>query len=98
MDQTKQRIRVLIADDHSRMREGIRKMIGRQPDMVVVGEAENGRTAIDLSNDLHPDVLVLDIQMPEVDGIEVARYLSEIHSPVHVLILSAYLDYQFIHA
>jgi DNA-binding NarL/FixJ family response regulator len=98
MDQTEQHIRVLIADDHSRMRDGIRKMIIRQIDMEVVGEAENGRKAVDLTVGLHPDVLVLDIQMPELDGIEVARYLKAIQAPVHILILSAYMDFHFIQA
>jgi two-component system, NarL family, response regulator NreC len=98
MDKTEPPIRVLIADDHSRMRDGIRKLIARQFDMEVIGEAENGRVAVDLTKGLHPDVLVLDIQMPELDGIEVARYLKAELFPVHILILSAYLDYQFIQA
>ncbi len=98
MGRTEQRIRVLIADDHSRMRDGIRKMITRQPDMEVVGEAENGRTAVDLTESVCPDVLVLDIQMPEMDGIEVAGYLTQAGSAVHILILSAYMEYHFIQA
>jgi two-component system, NarL family, response regulator DegU len=63
---------------------------------VVVGEASNGAEAIDLVNELNPDVLILDMEMPVMDGVEVARRLQANKSPVRVLVLSAYDDRQYI--
>ena len=63
------RIRVLIADDHVTVREGLAAMIGRQPDMMVVGEAANGREALDLWRKHRPDVALVDLRMPMLDGV-----------------------------
>src|SRR6476619_5423335 len=65
----KSSIRVLIADDHSVVREGLVSLIGRRADMTVVGEASNGREAVDLWKEHRPDVTLLDLRMPELDGV-----------------------------
>jgi two-component system, NarL family, response regulator DegU len=90
------KIRVIIADDHAIMRVGIRNILSRSTDIVVVGEASNGAEAIDLVNELNPDVLILDMEMPVMDGVEVARRLQAQNAPVRVLVLSAYDDRQYI--
>jgi DNA-binding NarL/FixJ family response regulator len=68
-------IRVLIADDHALMRDGLRGMLDAQEDMEVVGEAEHGAQAVDEAIRLHPDVVIMDIRMPRLDGIEATRRL-----------------------
>ncbi|MBE0699561.1 MAG: response regulator transcription factor [Anaerolineaceae bacterium] len=90
------RIRVLIADDHAIMRVGIKNILSRSKDIFVVGEANNGAEAINLVHELNPDVLVLDMEMPVMDGVEVARRLQAMNSPVRILVLSAYDDRQYI--
>lgn len=90
------KIRVVIADDHAIMRVGIRNILARSEEICVVGEANNGAEAIHLVEELEPDVLVLDMEMPVMDGVEVARRLQASESPVAVLVLSAYDDRQYI--
>ncbi len=85
-------IRVLIADDHGLVRNGLRLMLEDEPDMIVVGEAADGEQALSLANELQPDVLLLDVTMPPPDGIEVARRLKEAHSPVRILMLTMHED------
>ncbi len=89
-------IRVVLADDHIVVRIGIRNLLNRSKDIQVVGEADNGIEAIRLVNDLNPDLLLLDMEMPELDGVEVARRLRAEKSPVRILALSAYNDKQYI--
>jgi DNA-binding NarL/FixJ family response regulator len=72
----KKNIRVILADDHHVVRTGIRAEIERHPDIEVIGEAANGHEAINLVQQLQPDVLVLDINMPELSGVEVTQVLS----------------------
>lgn len=91
-----EKIRVVIADDHAIMRVGIRNILSRSKDITVVGEASNGAEAITLVDELSPDVLVLDMEMPVMDGVEVARQLRQNNSPVRILVLSAYDDRQYI--
>ena len=69
----KPRIGVLIVDDHSVVREGLASLIGRKADMTVVGEASNGREAVDLWRQHRPDVTLLDLRMPELDGVGVIK-------------------------
>jgi DNA-binding NarL/FixJ family response regulator len=90
------KIRVVIADDHTIMRVGIRNILSRSSDICVVGEASNGAEAIQLVGELGPDVLILDMEMPVMDGVEVARRLQVNKSPVRILVLSAYDDRQYI--
>jgi DNA-binding NarL/FixJ family response regulator len=89
-------IRVVLADDHAVLRLGIRNLLNRSPDIEVVGEAGNGFEAIQQVEALQPDVLLLDMEMPGLDGVEVARRLRTQGSPVRILVLSAYNDKQYI--
>ncbi len=90
------KIRVLIADDHAIMRVGIKNILLRSKEIQVVGEAGNGAEAIALIGELKPDVLILDMEMPVMDGVETARRLQAMKSPVRILVLSAYDDRQYI--
>ncbi|HEX2980965.1 MAG TPA: response regulator transcription factor [Anaerolineaceae bacterium] len=88
--------RVLLADDHAVVRAGIRHLLKKAPDIQVVGEARNGEEALRLSTELIPDVLLLDLEMPSINGIDVAIELQKLGSPVRILVLSAYEDKQYI--
>jgi DNA-binding NarL/FixJ family response regulator len=90
--------RVVLADDHAVVRAGIRHLLRKAPDIAVVGEAINGDEALRMVEDLTPDVLLLDMEMPTISGIEVAQRLQETQSPVRILVLSAYEDSQYIQA
>jgi NarL family two-component system response regulator LiaR len=90
------RIRILIADDHAVVREGTRRILEQEQDLEVVAEAEDGREAVGLANELKPDVAIIDIAMPHVDGIEATRQIKELCPGIGVLILSAYDDDQFV--
>ncbi len=90
------KIRVLIADDHAVVREGTRRMLEQEGDMEVVGEAVDGEEAIKLAEETRPDVAIVDISMPKLDGIEATRQIKARCPSVTVLILSAYDDDQFV--
>jgi NarL family two-component system response regulator LiaR len=90
------KIRILIADDHAVVREGTRQFLEREEDLEVVGEAADGEEAIRLVGRLSPDVAIMDISMPNVDGIEATRQIKAKYPKVAVLILSAYDDDQFV--
>jgi two-component system, NarL family, response regulator NreC len=81
-------IRVLVADDHAIIREGLGIMLGNQPDMEVVGEATNGREAVRLVDERQPDVAVMDISMPELNGIEAIQQMLLRHPQMKVVVLS----------
>jgi len=86
------KITILLADDHSVVRQGFRRILESQGDMQIVGEAGNGREAIEQATKLGPDVVVMDVAMPELNGIEATRRLTE-HSPrTRVLALSMHKD------
>lgn len=85
-------IRVLLADDHAVVRAGIRQFLEHAPDIHVVAEADDGEMAQRLIQQHEPDVVVLDIQMPKINGIEVTRWLRANRRPIGVLILTAYDD------
>jgi CheY-like chemotaxis protein len=70
------RIRILLADDHAVVRQGFKMILGAQPDMEIVGEAGNGREAVELAENLKPDIVVMDVAMPELNGIEATRRLA----------------------
>jgi NarL family two-component system response regulator LiaR len=89
-------IRILIADDHAFVREGTRRILEQEPDLEVVAEAGDGEEAVKLACDLKPDVALLDVAMPRVDGIEATRRIKALCPAVAVLVLSAYDDDQFI--
>ena len=90
------KIKVVIADDHAVMRVGIRNILARSNEISVIGEASDGQQAIALIESLKPDVLILDMEMPVMDGVEVARWMQITASPVRILVLSAYDDCQYI--
>lgn len=84
--------RILLADDHGVVRNGFRMILAAQWDMEVVGEAANGREAVDMANKLLPDVVVLDVTMPELNGIEAARQISKAVPKARILALSMQKD------
>ena len=90
------KIKVLIADDHAVVREGTRRILEQEPDMQVVGEAGDGEEAVNLATNLKPDVAIIDIAMPKLDGIEATKRIKAASPSINVLILSAYDDDQFI--
>jgi DNA-binding NarL/FixJ family response regulator len=81
-------LRILIADDHELVREGLRARLGKHPDWVVCGEAANGRQAVKMARELKPDVVVLDISMPELNGLEASRQIRKACPQTEVLILT----------
>jgi len=86
------KIRIVIADDHEIVRRGLRMTIQGEADMELVGEAQTGRQALEYVARLNPDVLLLDIQMPDLDGIQTARQLRSQGSLVAILVLTSYRD------
>ena len=85
-------IRILIADDHGVLRAGLRALLSAEPELEVVDEASSGSEALNLAKDLQPDMVLLDISMPELGGIEVTRRLKEMIPDVRVLILTVHED------
>ncbi len=85
-----QKIRVLVADDHTIVREGVRLLLEAQPDIQVVGEASDGKEALALVRQLHPDLVVMDIQMPNLNGLQATRVIKEEFPELHVLALTMY--------
>src|ERR1700677_1584005 len=84
------KIRVLIADDHTSVLAGLASIIGMQPDMVVVAEAENGRQAVELWQKHRPDITLLDLRMPVLDGVGVINELRQIDASAKLVILTTY--------
>ena len=93
-----EKIKVLLAEDHIVVREGIRELIQGENDMEVVGEAGDGAEAIELVSQVEPDVVLMDIAMPKLNGIEATRRIKESHPSVSILILTAYDSEEFIFA
>jgi len=91
-------LRVLLADDHILVREGTRQILEREPDLHVVAEAGDGREAIDLVKREQPDVVIMDISMPVMNGIEATKGIKEIAPKTAVLVLTAYDDDQYVFA
>ncbi len=89
-------IRIVLAEDHSLVREGTRRILEQYPDLTVVGEAEDGQQALELVERLRPDVAILDIRMPKLNGIEVVRRMKEYSPNTKTLILTAYDDDDYI--
>ncbi len=83
-------IRILIADDHAIVRDGIRSLLATIPDIEVVAEAENGREAVDKARSLQPDVILMDIMMPVLDGIEAIRQIVERDPEARILVLTSF--------
>jgi len=89
-------IKILIADDHAMVREGTRHILEQDPDLNVVAEAGDGEEAVRLAGAFKPDVAIIDVNMPKLDGIEATRQIKALYPTVAVLILSAYDDDQFV--
>jgi two-component system, NarL family, response regulator NreC len=85
-------IRIVLADDHALVRQGFRMILEAQPDMEIVGQAGNGREAVELAEKLHPDVVVMDVAMPELNGTEATRRLAASTPRTRVLALSMHKD------
>lgn len=85
-------IRILLADDHAVVRQGFRLILSAQADLEVIGEAANGREAVELSLALQPDLVIMDVSMPELNGIEATRRLLEVAPRCRVLALSMHKD------
>jgi DNA-binding NarL/FixJ family response regulator len=85
-------IRILIADDHAVVREGLRAVLGSEPDMEVVGEAATGKEVIERATELGPDVILMDIQMPGINGIEATRRILDASPKVGVVVLTMFED------
>lgn len=86
------RIRVLLADDHPVVRAGIRTLVAAQPDMEIVGEANDGVTAVELAERLRPDVLILDLSMPRLGGLSAIRFIAAKAPEARVLVLTMHDD------
>ena len=89
-------IRVLLADDHKLIRAGLRLVVDQQPDLSVVGEADDGRQAVELAKSLKPNVVVMDIGMPNLNGIEAARQIGEMDPGAAVVMLSMHSDESYV--
>ena len=86
------KLQILLADDHKVMREGLRLLINAQPDMEVVGEADNGQRAVALTQKLQPDLIVMDISMPELNGLKATEKLRHLYPHLKILTLTRHTD------
>jgi len=89
-------IRILLVDDHPIFRAGLRALLESQPDVRVIGEAGNGAEAIARANELRPDIILLDISMPDVDGLEALRRMQADHVPGKVLVLTMHAENEYL--
>lgn len=93
-------IRVLVADDQDLVRTGLRMILDAQPDIEVVGEAADGRRAVELARELRPDVCLFDIRMPEMDGIDAVRHLAgpDVADPMAVVVITTFDLDEYVHS
>ena len=88
--------RILVVDDHRIMREGLRALLAGIPGMAVVAEANNGRCAVQLAQEQKPDVIIMDVSMPDLNGIEATRQILAAHPEIRVIALSIHSDRRFV--
>jgi two-component system, NarL family, response regulator NreC len=93
---SQKKLRVLLADDHALVRQGFRMILDAQPDFEVIGEASNGNEAVELCAQLKPDIIIMDVSMPELNGIEATRRVMELSPRNKVLALSMHKDSVFV--
>jgi len=91
LNEEPERFRILIADDHPMIRDGLRSMLSAEHDMVVVGEAGDGKEAIQCFRDLRPDLLLIDLQMPEIDGLQAISIIREEFADAAIIVLTSFL-------
>ena len=90
-----EKIRIAIADDHALVREGFRSLLEAQPDIEVVGEAANGEEAVTMARDLQPDIILMDITMPRLDGLEATYQIKKLYPQVKILVLTMHEGDEF---
>ena len=95
-EENRMSIRVLLSDDHRIVREGLRSLLEKEPDIELVGEAEDGRSTLELASKLKPQVVLMDISMPGLNGVEATRKLIEKLPGVKILALSMHTDHRFV--
>ncbi len=93
---TEVKTRILIADDHPMIRAGMHSLLGAEPDFEVLGEAGNGEEAVALTGELKPDVIIMDIVMPKLNGVEATKLIKQASPSTAILILTAYSDIYYI--
>jgi two-component system response regulator NreC len=93
---TNKSIRVLLVDDHQVLRDGLRLLMESEPDMVVIGEAADGQQALESAKNLRPDVVVMDLSLPDISGIEVTRQVTKNYPDMKVLVLSMHSKKEFV--
>ena len=89
-------IKILIADDHQILRQGLRTLLEKEPDLEVVAEADNGRSTVRLARETQPEVIIMDVAMPDLNGIEATRQIISEMPKVKVIALSMYADRRFV--
>jgi len=89
-------IRIILVDDHKIMREGLKALLEREPDIIIAGEAEDGQKAVNLACEIKPEMVIMDISMPNLNGIEATRQIKACSPAIKVLALSMHCDKQFV--
>jgi two-component system response regulator NreC len=89
-------IKIMIVDEHKILREGLSTLIAKQPDMEIVGEATDGREALDLADKLSPDLILMDVTMPNLNGIEATRKIKSKNSDIEIIALSLHSDRRYV--
>lgn len=95
MTEQKQKMKVLLVDDHAMVREGIRALLDAKPDLEVVGEASNGQQAVEFVQKLQPDVVLMDVSMPEMNGIEATRRIVGLNSDIRIIGLTVHESQEY---